>query len=229
MAEQRLLLEPHIHIGLGQGDLSPLEALRIAEKAGLHAVILLLRGDWLSFLPRVRKEVRSSSLFCQVEAFVGVELVHVPPPLLPDAVNSARLAGAPFVAVHGEGASLAPSSIPVAEGTNLAAVLAEADMLVHPGIVDEPVAQAAAERGVFLEISTYPAHAFANAQVAQMAQKTGAPLLWGSKAHAPADFPTLFSRDQIASGALIGDAQRDSMRIHAREVLTALRQLEKGN
>lgn len=229
MAEQRLLLEPHIHIGLGQGDLSPLEALRIAEKAGLHAVILLLRGDWLSFLPRVRKEVKNCSLFCQVEAFVGVELVHVPPPLLPNAVKATRAAGAPFVAVHGEGASLAPSAVPVAEGTNLAAVLAEADMLVHPGIVDEPVAQAAAERTVFLEISTSPAYAFANAQIAQMAQKTGAPLLWGSNSHTAADFPTLFSRDQIAKGALINDALRDSMRNHAREVVTALRQLEKGN
>ncbi len=229
MAEQRLLLEPHIHIGLGQGDLSPLEALRIAEKAGLHAVILLLRGDWLSFLPRVRKEVKNSSLFCQVEAFVGVELVHVPPPLLPDAVHAARAAGAPFVAVHGEGATLVQSTVPVTEGTNLAAVLAEADMLVHPGLVDEPVAKAAAERGVFLEISTYPAHAFANAQITHVAQLTGAPLLWGANAHTAADFPTLFCRDQVAAGALIAENTRNAMRQNARDVIQALRLLEKAS
>ena len=88
-----------------------------------------------------------------IEAFAGVELVHVPPALLPDAVEQARAQGAALVLAHGE--SIPRQLVDVVEtGTNLAAIRAGVDILAHPGLITPEDAGLATEKGVLLELNT---------------------------------------------------------------------------
>jgi histidinol phosphatase-like PHP family hydrolase len=115
----------------------------------------------------------------------GCEITHVPPRLIPDLIGRARDLGAQVVLVHGE----SPAE-PVVEGTNRAAVEGGADVVAHPGLIDEDVAAMAAEKGVSLEISARKGHSLANGHVAQLARKCGGSLSFGSDGHRGGDYPS---------------------------------------
>ena len=205
------MIDAHVHIAPGGGGsgLLPAEALRLAALRGFRAVGLIVRSDggFDVSLRLLSERVQGLSLFVNVEAFVGVELVHVPPALLPDAVTEARQAGAELVLVHGE--SLADA---VAEGTNLAAVEAGADILAHPGLIDDQPAAYAAEKGVALELSACPRHGLTNAHVAVMAERHGCMLAPGGNARTPEEFLRLPSWDAVCRGAALSDAARERFR-----------------
>ena len=170
----------HIILGGPSGDgLGVASALRYAALAGLRFVGLVQSCDGFdfSFVESLTAQVRSYSLYADVEAVAGVELRHVPPALIPSAVRQARDAGAALVLVYGE--TLCDQ---VAEGTNFAAIDAGADILVHPGLIDAKAAAYAAEKGVALEFTSCPKHALANAHTASMALHFGCPLVRGSAA-----------------------------------------------
>ncbi len=202
------MIDVHVHIAPGGGasGLLPAEALRLAALRGLRAVGLVVRSDGCfdASLHRLGDRVRRLGLFVNVEAFVGVELVHVPPALLPDAVAEARKAGADLVLVHGE--SLTDAA---AEGTNLAAVEAGADILAHPGLIDDQTAAYAAEKGVALELSACPRHGLTNAHVAVMAERHGCILAPGGNARTPEEFLRLPPWDAVCRGAALSDARRE--------------------
>lgn len=85
----------HIHVNCsgGRDGLLPSEAMRLAKCAGFRAVGLIVRADPSTLpilLPTLKTLVKTCSLYAGIEAFAGVELVHVPPALLPDAVGQAR-------------------------------------------------------------------------------------------------------------------------------------------
>lgn len=165
-----------------EGCLNAASALRYASLAGLHFAALVLPSDGSDFfrISAFVKNVHTYSLYANVEARAGVELRHVPPPLIPTAVKEAREAGAELVLVYGE--SLCSQ---VEEGTNFAAVEAGADILAHPGLIDEKTAAFAAEKNVALEFTSCPRHALANAHTAAMALRFHAPLVRGSAARRP--------------------------------------------
>lgn len=143
----------HIHVSsAGESGLLPTEAIRLARCAGFRAVGLVLRADpsTLSLhLPSLVPLVRTCSLYANIEAFAGVELVHVPPALLPDAVAEARSLGAALVLAHGETIPRKPVEA-VELGTNFAAIEAGVDILAHPGLITPEDAERAAEKGVLL-------------------------------------------------------------------------------
>lgn len=211
------MIDFHIHIGTN--GLLPAEALRRAALCGCRAAGLVLRTDGgdLRHLPQMVAEVQRLSLFMNIEAFAGVELAHVPPALLPDAVRAAREAGAELVLVHGE--TLADG---VADGTNLAAVDAGADILAHPGLVDEQVSAYAAEKGVALELSACPRHGLANGHVAAQAQRFGCALVPGSAARAVADFTSRPAWKAVCRGAAMSQAMQDTFRNNAENLVKRL-------
>lgn len=203
---KKIMIDVHVHIspdGLAQG-LLPAEALRLAALRGLRAVGLVVRSDGSTKLPlrRLSTRVRDLGLYLNMEACVGVELVHVPPALLPGAVADARKAGAELVLVHGE----SPADT-VAEGTNVAAVEAGADILAHPGLIDDQTAAYAAEKGVALELSACPRHCLTNAHVADMARRHGCLLAPGGNARTPEEFLRLPSWDTVCRGAAFSSDQ----------------------
>lgn len=67
-------------------------------------------------------------------------------------------------------------------GTNLAAIEAKADVLLHPGLITKEEASLAAVHGVALELCAHPKHCLANGHVAVMAASAGARLVVGSGA-----------------------------------------------
>ena len=182
----------HIHVGCAGGPdgLLPSEALRLAKCAGLRAVGLIVRADAATLpilLPRLGPLVKTCSLYAGIEAFAGVELVHVPAALLPDAVEEARALGAALVLGHGE--SVPRRMVDVTEtGTNHAAIRAGVDILAHPGLITPEDAGLAAEKGVLLELSTAPRHSLANGHIARMAERFGCGMVLGSNASKADDF-----------------------------------------
>lgn len=170
----------HIIIGGEQGQgFDCASALRYASLAGIRFAGLVMQSDGSNFsrLAEISKQVRRLSLYANVEAWTGVELCHMPPALLPDAVSEAREAGAGLVLVYGE--SITDQ---VEQGSNFAAIEAGADIVTHPGLIDAEAAAFAAEKGVALEFTSCQRHALANAHTAAMALRHGAPLVRGSGA-----------------------------------------------
>ena len=111
--------------------------MRLAKCAGFRAVGLIVRADPSTLpilLPTLKTLVKTCSLYAGIEAFAGVELVHVPPALLPDAVGQAREQGAAPILAHGESIPRQLADM-VETGTNLAAINAGVDILAHPGLI----------------------------------------------------------------------------------------------
>ena len=195
MTDFHIMLEAH---GAGQKAFSCASALHYAALAGLRFVGLTISSDGtdLSRVSALAAQVRKISLYANVEAWLGVELVHLPPALIPEAVQEARDAGAAYVMVYGE--SLGDQ---VEQGTNFAAIEAGADIISHPGLIDEKAVAFAAERGVALELTSCPRHALANAHASSLACRLGAPVVRGSNACAPEELTTRLFWPMVIKGS----------------------------
>jgi histidinol phosphatase-like PHP family hydrolase len=198
--QECLMTDFHIQIAEtpSANTMDAASAIHYASLAGLRCAGLILPSDGSRFamLERLSKQVRRLSLYANLEAWLGVELRHIPPALLPTAVREARDAGAQLVLVHGE--TLADQAEP---GTNFAAVDAGADILAHPGLLDKEVAVFAAEKGVALEFTSCPRHGLTNAHTAAMAQKHGCLLVCGSAARCPEELTSRTRWESIILGA----------------------------
>lgn len=220
----------HIHVSCsgGRDGLLPSEAMRLAKCAGFRAVGLIVRADASTLpllLPGLVPLVKTCSLYAGIEAFAGVELIHIPPALLPDTVAQAREQGAALVLAHGE--SIPRQLVDVVEtGTNLAAIRAGVDILAHPGLITPEDAAFAAERGVLLELSTAPRHCLANGHIVRMAERFGCGLVLNSDAACPADFESPEVTQALRKAAALGaglDAEGLSrLHVTARELVQKL-------
>lgn len=224
------MIDFHIHVtpfstGGMHGGLLPTEALRLSRCAGFRAVGLVVRADASSLpllFPPLLKLLRNCSLYAGVEAFAGVELVHIPPALMPDAVAEARNMGAALVLAHGESTTRNPAEA-VETGTNLAAIAAGVDILAHPGLITPQDAAFAAEKGVYLELSLAPWHCLANAHIVRAAGD--APLLLNSDARTSTDFFPPDATRALRQAAMLGAlANPDTLAAHARRLVQKLMQ-----
>jgi histidinol phosphatase-like PHP family hydrolase len=126
-----------------------------------------------------------------------VELTHIPAKKLDAVVKMAKKAEADIIVVHGE-----TISEPVEKGTNHAAVNnPDVNILAHPGFITMEDAQAAADNGVVLEITSRPSHCLTNGHVARMARKVDAKMVVNTDAHGPYDLITEERALQVAIGA----------------------------
>jgi histidinol phosphatase-like PHP family hydrolase len=151
-----------------------------------------------------------------IVAISGVELTHLPPRMIPEAARRAKEAGLELVVVHGE----TPVE-PVEPGTNLAAVSSpHVDILGHPGLLTEEEARLAAERGIFVEITSRRGHSLGNGIVARHAIATGARLILDSDTHAPGDlWDEAFART-VLRGAAVPEELLDTILFdHPKQLL----------
>jgi len=191
--------EFHSHTVLTDGELLGIELIRRAVALGHRAIavtdhVSLGNIEWI-----VRQEIADCDLAKSwgILAIPGVEITHVPPDRLDEAVRAARRAGAQIVVVHGE-----TVSEPVAAGTNRKAVSnPDVDILAHPGLVTAEEADLAKANDVFLEISSRRAHAPANGHVARATEAAKATPIVDSDAHAPGDLITQDEAVLIARAA----------------------------
>jgi histidinol phosphatase-like PHP family hydrolase len=193
------MIDLHTHTVFSDGELIPAELVRRAEVIGYKAICMTDHADESTLyftLENILRFVKRHGHFYDINILAGVELTHIPPPLIGEMVASAREAGAQLVVMHGE----TPVE-PVAPGTNLAAIEAGVDILAHPGLITEEEARLAVEKGVALEITTRGGHSYTNGHVAAMARRTGARLVVNNDAHAPRDLVPADLRRTIALGA----------------------------
>lgn len=219
----------HTHTFLSDGELSPIELMRRAYVAG-YATLGITDHAGIGDLRRIIQTLRADrdavqSAWPELAVFVGVELTHLPPAVIPQAAYLAREAGADLVMVHGE----TPVE-PTAPGTNAAAVACTlVDVLVHPGLITPEDAARARENGIFVELTFGRGHSLTNGHVARIAQATGTSLLVNSDAHVP---PGLLSRDmawRIARGAgLDEDAASQALDSNPVALLERLRARRPG-
>lgn len=166
------------HIQIRKGNFDVAQALRYAALAGIRFAGLCVPSDGdLASVIDASALCRKLSLYANVEAVVGVEFCHLPPALIPEAVKDARRAGISFIAVYGE-----TLTDQVEQGTNFAAIDAGADLLTHPGLLDEKCAAFAHEKGMAVEFTSAAGHCLCNAHVASMALRHQVPLVRGSNA-----------------------------------------------
>jgi len=211
------MIDLHTHTIFSDGVLVPAEMARRSQALDYKALAFTDHVDFsnLDFvLPRLLTICQALAAEMEMALLAGVELTHLPPALIADGVKKARDLGAEIVIVHGE--TLVE---PVASGTNRAAIAAGADILAHPGLITLEEARLAAEKGVFLEITTRPGHALANGHVAKTAKAVGAELLLNNDAHAPSDLVTLAQAEKIAYGAGIAAEDWRQLRRNAKELV----------
>ena len=211
------MIDLHTHTTFSDGELIPAELARRAKVAGYQAVAMTDHADASNIfliLENIGRLAKTYGLHGGIDILAGVELTHVPPPLIADLVGVARLNGAEIVVVHGE-----TIVEPVDVGTTLAAIEAGADVLAHPGLITDEDARLAAERGVMLEITTRKGHSLANGHVLAQARKFGARLVIDNDAHAPGDFVSRDLRRRIAQGAGMTVDECRQAEENARELL----------
>lgn len=193
------MIDLHTHTFFSDGALVPSEHVRRVEQMGYRAIAITDHADSSNIailIPNLLRVARELNAVNRTQLIVGVELTHVPPPLIAPLAAESRALGAQLIVVHGE----TPVE-PVLPGTNRAALEADVDLLAHPGFITEEEAKMAAGRGVLLELSGRKGHSLTNGHVAKMAQKTGALLAINADAHAPGDFLTDAMAEKVGLGA----------------------------
>jgi putative hydrolase len=192
------MIDFHTHTLFSDGVLVPSELVRRAGVIGYRAIGLTDHVDSsnLEFVvPRIVRVAHELNKSQNVFVIPGVEITHAPPAQIAELIVEARKQGAVLVITHGE----SPVE-PVAPGTNHAAILAETDILAHPGMISEEDATLAKQKNVFLEITSRSGHSLTNGHVFRMALESGAQLVINTDTHTPDNLIT----DQKAEVVLRG-------------------------
>lgn len=214
----------HTHSVFSDGELLPMELIRRAAVLDHRAVAITDHAsfsniDWI--VQQVAKDCAKAEAW-GIQAIPGVEITHVPVQRLDEAIKLARSVGAELIVVHGE----SPVE-PVEHGTNRAAASnPEVDILAHPGMIADDDCEAAADNGVYLEITCRKGHSLANGHVARTAEANGAKLLVNTDMHSPEDFSTMASATTVARGAgMDSEAVREALVANAEALLGKLGRL----
>jgi histidinol phosphatase-like PHP family hydrolase len=214
------VIDLHTHSIFSDGELIPAELAQRACAAGYKALAITDHVDHSNIdfvLPRIIKVCSKISEEGKIKVFPGVEITHVAPTQISALADEARKWGAKIVVVHGE-----TIVEPVPAGTNLAALQSSIDILAHPGLLTEEEARLAADRGIYLEITTRRGHSFSNGHVAQIAKKFKANLILNNDAHSPADFVSSERANSIARGAGLTSDEISAMFENSRKMVQKL-------
>lgn len=211
------MIDFHIEIN----EQMPLSSMIIyAKSLGLRAIALIVTAEYipcagetaysaleinhiktspfLSLLLERQELVRKLSIYYDMHVFFGVQLHHIPPALIEETITFYRSLGISLIGVYGESISDI-----VEKGTNFSAIMAKADILFNPGLIDEECVKLAKENNVFLEISTDPKHAYTNAHIAALAKKYGAKIVLGSNSQTLHEIHSPEMQKIILKGACI--------------------------
>jgi len=175
----------HCHTLLSDGVLLPSEVAARFSVLGYRVIALTDHADYSN----IKAVLNQTMEFCKrwpkdskIKILPGVELTHLPLNQFKPLAGFARKQGARVIICHGE----TPVE-PVTEGTNRSALLADIDILAHPGLITEEDARLARKRNVFLEITARSGHANTNNHVVEMAKRAGADLIVNIDSHTPQD------------------------------------------
>jgi len=219
----RTMIDLHTHSIFSDGELIPAELARRAAAAGYRALAITDHGDASNIdfiIPRMVRVCGKLTEGLGIDVIPGIELTHVPPEQINEIVVESRRLGARIIVVHGE-----TIVEPVAPGTNRAALDAPIDILAHPGLITEADARRAAERGIFLEITTRSGHCLTNGHVLRMARQFNAGLVLNTDSHDPRDLVGRETAWKIAAGAGMTGKE---IKVMFRNSATLLRRAKTG-
>jgi len=194
------LYDLHTHSVLSDGVLGPSELVRRYEAKGYRGIVVADHVDAATLdvvLPQIVKFCNEAArYFKKIQILPGCELTHLPLGTFGPMIERARQLGAKVVIAHGE-----TIVEPVPKGTNREAILSGADILAHPGLIEEDDSALAKEHNVCLEITSRSGHAFTNAHVAHCALKKKATLVYSSDFHEPHNLISATMIQNILKGA----------------------------
>lgn len=183
------MIDLHMHSLMSDGVLLPSELARRAEEKGYVCMALTDHIDESNFEIVISSAVR----FCnainnsmKIKVIPGCEITHVPPQDIKSLAKECRKLGAKIIVVHGE----TPVE-PVKEGTNIAGLDSDIDILAHPGLFTEEEAKIAAEKSIAIEITTRQGHSLGNGNVTRLWEKYRFPVVLNTDTHTPDNLVTL--------------------------------------
>jgi len=175
----------HAHTFLSDGQLLPSEVAVRYMAAGYKIIAITDHADYSNIKPMLKAILE----FCRkwpkgsgIKILPGIELTHLPPEQFKPLASYARRQGAKIIIAHGE-----TTVEPVVKDTNKFALLADIDILAHPGLINDEDTALAKKRGVFLEITSRRGHSDTNTHVINQARKFGAKLILDNDSHTPQD------------------------------------------
>ncbi|MDD5130728.1 MAG: histidinol phosphate phosphatase domain-containing protein [Candidatus Omnitrophica bacterium] len=200
----------HSHTFLSDGDLLPSEVAVRYQNKGYRIIAITDHADYSN----IKQIAKSIIEFCHrwpknsgIKVLPGVELTHLPPEQFKPLAALARKEGIKIIIAHGE----TPVE-PVAKGTNRFSLLADIDILAHPGLISDADAKLAAKRGIFLEITSRHGHRQTNVHVVKQARKFGAKLILNNDSHSPQDI--ISPQKLIQAGKDCGLTQSEIIKIY---------------
>lgn len=171
----------HSHTFLSDGELLPSEVAIRYQAQGYKTIAITDHADYSN----IKTIVRAIVEFCRkwpkdsaIKVLPGVELTHLPPQQFRPLANYARKHGIKVIIAHGE----TPVE-PIASGTNKSALEANIDILAHPGLITDDDTKLAAQKGIFLEVTSRHGHSETNIHVIKQARKFGAKLILNNDSH----------------------------------------------
>jgi len=198
-------IDLHTHSLLSDGELVPTELARRAEHLGHEAIAITDHVDssnieWV--VKGITKAASEVNRYMDIRIIPGVELTHVPVPMIAKLAKLARRLGAEIVVMHGE-----TTAEPVHEGTNDAALAcSDVDILAHPGLMTLKQAERAREANIYLELTSRQGHCIANGWVARVASEAKAKLIVNTDTHSPRELLTVDAALNVARGAGLDEA-----------------------
>jgi histidinol phosphatase-like PHP family hydrolase len=178
----------HAHTLLSDGQLLPSEVAVRYMTAGYKVIALTDHADYSN----IKTMLKATTEFCRrwpknssIQILPGVELTHLPPEQFKPLAAYARKQGAKIIIAHGE-----TTVEPVVKETNRLALLADIDILAHPGLISDNDTKLAEKRGIFLEITSRRGHSDTNKHVLKQARNFGAKLILNNDSHSPEDIIT---------------------------------------
>ena len=192
------MIDLHTHTLLSDGDLIASELVRRAYVLGYKALAITDHVDDSNIdmvLPGIIKVSKIINKYWDIIVIPGVEITHVPIEIFSDIVKYSRDKGAKIVLAHGE----SPVE-PVLQGTNNAAINAKVDILAHPGYIKDEDVKLAAQKGIYLEITSRNGHSQTNKYVFDKAIKFNAKMVVNTDLHSIENFLTIEKRKHILNG-----------------------------
>jgi putative hydrolase len=193
------MIDLHSHSLMSDGGLLPSELVRRAEVRGYRFWAITDHADQSNLdhvVPRLVQVARELNRYRTIQVLPGIELTHVPPETIGALTARAKELGARLIVVHGE-----TIAEPVPPGTNRAAILAGVHLLAHPGLITAEEVRLAAEKGVYLEVTSRKGHSLTNGHVVRVAREYEAQLVLNSDTHGPGDIVSLEQRERVVQGA----------------------------
>jgi histidinol phosphatase-like PHP family hydrolase len=175
----------HCHTLLSDGALLPSEIAVRYLAAGYKAIAITDHADYSNIEPLIKATLEFTTRWpkdSKLRVLAGIELTHIVPEHFKHLAQLARAKGAQVIIGHGE----TPVE-PVINGTNRAALESDIDILAHPGLITDNDTKLAAEKNIFLEVTSRKGHNRTNKHVVKQAKKFGAKLIINMDSHEPKD------------------------------------------